>query len=121
MRKVVAIFMSSMCAAWIRSRRHNAESNPSIADVATPAIEVPNANPSPLTGEASEARIAGKSVALSSANPVPLRVATMPRSVPNIPSNTSRPTRYGASDGPAKATRSPSMRRRAAWRTLIGN
>jgi hypothetical protein len=114
MRKVVAAFASSSCAASIRSRRYNAESSPSMAEVATPAIEVPNANPSPLTGAASESRIACRSVALSSAVPVPFSVATMPSSVPSMPSNTSRPTRYGVSAGPGKATRSPSTRRRTA-------
>jgi hypothetical protein len=46
-----------------------------------------------LTGAASDARIACKSVALSNAMPVPRSVATMPSSVPSMPSNTSRPTR----------------------------
>ncbi|MNT70587.1 hypothetical protein D3C72_2089920 [compost metagenome] len=85
--------LSSACAAWIRSRRHNADNSPSIADVATPATEVPNAKPRPLTGAASEARMACRSVAVSSAMPVPRRVATMPRNVPSMPSSTSRPTR----------------------------
>ncbi len=35
-----------------------------------------------------------------------------------MPSNTSKPTRYGVSAGPGKATRSPSTRRRTALRRL---
>ena len=92
-RSVVAIFASSCCAASMRSRRSSADSSPSIADVATPAIDVPNAKPRPLTGAISDARIASRSVALSSAAPVPLSVTTIPSSVPSIPSSTSRPTR----------------------------
>ncbi|MOA44583.1 hypothetical protein D3C78_1668850 [compost metagenome] len=64
-----------------------------MADVATPAIDVPNAKPRPLTGAASDARMAPRSVALSSAMPVPRSVTTMPRNVPSMPNNTSRPTR----------------------------
>lgn len=64
-----------------------------MAEVATPAMDVPNAKPSPLTGAANDARMAPRSVALSSAMPVPRRVTTMPRNVPSMPSNTNRPTR----------------------------
>ncbi|VWB98604.1 hypothetical protein BPA30113_04611 [Burkholderia paludis] len=92
-RNVVAIFASSCWPASIRSRRASADSSPSIADVATPAIDVPNAKPSPFTGAISDARIASRSVALSSAAPVPFSVTTIPSSVPSMPSSTSRPTR----------------------------
>ncbi|MCY1218774.1 hypothetical protein D9M72_307250 [compost metagenome] len=91
-----------------------------MADVATPATEVPKAKPSPFTGAASEARIACRSVAVSSAMPVPRSVDTMPRNVPSMPSSTSSPTRYGVSAGPGSATRSPSTRRRTAWRSPAG-
>ena len=64
-----------------------------MADAATPATEVPKARPKPLTGAASAARMVGRSVVLSSANTAPLRVTTMPRKVPSMPSNTSKPTR----------------------------
>ena len=77
----------------MRSRRQSADSRPSMAEVATPAIEVPKAKPRPLTGAASEARMACRSVALSSARPVPRSVTTIPRKVPSMPSKTSRPTR----------------------------
>ena len=63
------------------------------ADAATPASEVPNASPKPLTGAASEARMADTSDALSSAMPVPLSVTTMPTKVPSMPSSTSSPAR----------------------------
>ena len=64
-----------------------------MAEVATPASDVPNATPSPITGTASEARTAARSVALCSACPVPRRVTTMPAKVPSMPSSTSRPAR----------------------------
>ncbi|SIL21982.1 Uncharacterised protein [Mycobacteroides abscessus subsp. abscessus] len=64
-----------------------------MADVATPATDVPNAKPSPLTGSASDARMDSRSTELSSASPVPFSVATMPRKVPSMPSSTSSPTR----------------------------
>ena len=68
-RKVVAIRVSSICAACSRSRRHRADIRPSIADAATPATEVPKARPRPLTGAASEARMACR----SSRSPAPCR------------------------------------------------
>ena len=92
-RRVVAICASRRALACSRSRRHSADSRPSMAEAATPAIEVPKAKPRPFTGAASEARMASRSVALSSARPVPRRVAIMPSRVPSMPSNTSRPTR----------------------------
>jgi hypothetical protein len=64
-----------------------------MAEVATPAIEVPKAKPSPLIGAPSEPRIDCRSVALSSAMPVPRRVTIMPSKVPSMPSSTSKPTR----------------------------
>ena len=85
--------LSSACAACSRSRRHRADSRPSIADAATPATEVPKASPNPLTGAASDARMACRSVVLSSAMTAPLRVTTMPKKVPSMPSSTSSPTR----------------------------
>ena len=116
-RNDVAMHSSSRRAASSRSCRHNADSSPSIAEVATPAIDVPNAKLKPLIGAASEARIAARSVALSSAAPVPRSVVTMPSSVPSIPSSTSRPTRYGVNEGPGNAARSPSTRSRTVPRS----
>ena len=116
--RVVAISTSSRCTASSRSRRHRAESRPSIAEVATPAIEVPKATARPSTGAPSEPRMACRSVALSSASPVPRRVAIMPSKVPSMPSSTSSPTRYGVRTGPGRAMRSPSTRRRTALRRL---
>jgi len=116
MRKVVPMRVSSSCAVCSLSRRHSAETSPSIAEAATPASEVPNASPRPLTGAASEARMADTSDALSSAMPVPLSVTTMPTKVPSMPSSTSNPARYGVRAGPGSPVRSPSMRRRTAFR-----
>jgi hypothetical protein len=70
-----------------------ADSRPSIAEAATPATEVPNDRPSPLMGAASAERIDSRLVDASSANTAPLKVTTMPRKVPSIPSMTSSPTR----------------------------
>jgi len=64
-----------------------------MAELATPAMDVPKATARPCTGEASEPRMAAMSVALCSARPVPRRVSIMPSSVPSMPSSTSRPTR----------------------------
>ena len=64
-----------------------------MADAATPATEVPNDRPSPLMGAASAERMACRSVEPSSAKTAPLKVTTMPRKVPSMPSITSKPTR----------------------------
>ena len=66
---------------------------PSMAEVATPATEVPKAKPRPLMGAASAARMACRSAEPSSANTAPLNVTTMPRNVPSMPSITSSPIR----------------------------
>ncbi len=58
--------------------------------------------------------MACRSVALCNATPVPLSVAIMPSSVPSMPSNTSKPTKYGVNTGAGNATRSPLIRRRTA-------
>ena len=92
-RSVVAILLSSSWPACSRSRRHSADMRPSMADAATPATEVPKASPRPFTGAESEERTACRSVALSSARPVPLSVTTMPRKVPSMPSSTRKPAR----------------------------
>ena len=64
-----------------------------MAEAATPATEVPNDRPSPLMGADSAARIDSRLDEVSSADMVPLKVITMPRKVPSMPSMTSRPTR----------------------------
>ena len=111
-----AMAASSARPAAPRSRRQSAASRPSAAAVAMPAIEVPKAKPRPLTGAASESRMACRSLAVSSAMPVPRNVAIMPSKVPSMPSSTSRPARKPDSAGAGKAARSPSMRRRTAPR-----
>ena len=70
-----------------------ADSRPSMADAATPATEVPNDRPRPLMGAASAPRIASRLDEASSAKTAPLKVTTMPKKVPNMPSMTNRPTR----------------------------
>ena len=112
-RSSLAMRASSMRNAASRSRRHRADISPSMADAATPATEVPNDRPSPLMGAASAARIDSRLDEASSAKTAPLKVTTMPRKVPSMPSMTRSPTRYGASAGPGRGTRSPSIR----WRT----
>ena len=92
-RSTVTMRESSICETCSRSRRHSADSRPSIAEAATPATEVPNASPNPLIGAASAARIACRSVVPSSAKTAPFKVTTIPRKVPSMPSITSRPTR----------------------------
>ena len=111
---------SSSCAATILSRRLTADIKPSMAEVATPATDVPNDRPRPLMGAANAERMACKSVVLSSANTAPLSVTTIPRKVPSMPSITSRPTRYGVSAGPGKPTRSPSTRKRTVFCRVAG-
>ena len=70
-----------------------ADINPKAADVATPATDVPKAKPSPLMGSEKAARMAWMLLVPSKANTAPLRVTTMPRKVPSMPSITSKPTR----------------------------
>ena len=119
-RRTVAIRLSSCRPVSCRSRRLMADIRPSMADAATPATEVPNDRPRPLIGSASAERMACRSVEPSNANTAPLKVTTMPRKVPSIPSMTSRPTRYGVSAGPGRPPRSPSMRDRTALRSVGG-
>ena len=119
-RRWVAMQPSSSCPACRRSRRHSADTRPSMADAATPATEVPNARPRPFTGAASAARMVARSAVLSSACTAPCSVTTMPMKVPSMPSSTSRPTRYGVIVGPGRPWRSPSTRRRTALRSGAG-
>ena len=64
-----------------------------MAEVATPATEVPKAKPRPLMGSENAARTPAIELEPSSANTAPLSVTTMPKKVPSMPSMTSRPTR----------------------------
>ncbi len=84
---------SSWRTAARRSRRLMAAMSPSMAEAATPATDVPNDRPRPLMGSASAARIDSRLVDVSRANTAPLKVTTIPRKVPSMPSMTSRPTR----------------------------
>ena len=70
-----------------------ADIRPSIADEATPATDVPNANPKPLMGTEKAERIACRSVVPSKANTAPLSVTTMPKNVPSMPNITNNPTK----------------------------
>ncbi len=67
--------------------------SPSMAEVATPATEVPNASPRPLIGSENAARMPAMLLLPSSAKTAPLSVTTMPKKVPSMPSMTKRPTR----------------------------
>jgi hypothetical protein len=64
-----------------------------MAEVATPATEVPKARPRPLMGSEKAARIPATLLEPSSAKTAPLSVTTMPKKVPNMPSMTSKPTK----------------------------
>ena len=112
MRKSLAMWASKVWLVWARSRRAKLLIKPSMAEVATPATEVPKARPKPLMGSEKAARIPAMLLLPSSANTAPLSVTTMPKKVPSMPNMTSSPTRYGVSAGPGRATRSPSTRRR---------
>ena len=92
-RSAPALACASRRASSARSRRAMADISPSMAEPATPATEVPKEMPSPLMGAASAPRIAPRSAEPSSANTAPLKVTTMPRKVPSMPSMTSRPIR----------------------------
>ena len=106
------MWVSRVWLACARSRRAKLLIKPSMAEVATPATEVPKAKPKPLMGSENAARMPAMLLLPSSANTAPLSVTTMPKKVPSMPSMTSRPTRYGVSAGPGRATRSPSTRKR---------
>ena len=67
--------------------------SPSMAEVATPATEVPKAKPRPLIGSENAARTPAMLFEPSSAKTAPLSVTTMPKKVPNMPSITNRPIR----------------------------
>ncbi|MCY1540178.1 hypothetical protein D9M68_758020 [compost metagenome] len=92
-RSAPAVCCSSARATSVRSRRAMADMRPSMAELATPATEVPKEMPRPLMGAASAPRMAPRSAEPSSANTAPLKVTTMPRKVPSMPSMTSRPMR----------------------------